>query len=70
MTPTHNKTTYYLDIIGQAITNTEINEDSLFVLGDDEGLNPPHTQTMRLGTKSYLTSHCITILNHHLDGIK
>jgi tRNA (pseudouridine54-N1)-methyltransferase len=65
---------YVLEERGKDIDETEIEKDSLFVLGDYIGL-PKVTEkfTLRygekisLGKQQYLAAQCITILNYLLD---
>jgi tRNA (pseudouridine54-N1)-methyltransferase len=59
---------YYLDKNGEGIRDASIADDAVFVLGDDVGLVAPQgARTASLGPRSYLASHCITVLNNYLD---
>jgi tRNA (pseudouridine54-N1)-methyltransferase len=66
---------YILDEKGQAISDVELKEDSVFILGDHLGM--PRTEEefvarfehekISLGSISYLASQCITMLHYELD---
>jgi len=68
---------YVLEEGGKKISDIQIDENPLFVLGDHIGL--PKTverfalrygQKISLGKQPYLAAHCITILNYHMDKQK
>jgi tRNA (pseudouridine54-N1)-methyltransferase len=62
------RSAYFLDINGQDIGEADIRPDPVFVLGDDTGMAvPPGAARISLGPKSYLSSHCITVLNNWMD---
>jgi tRNA (pseudouridine54-N1)-methyltransferase len=65
---------YVLEEGGKDITETEISENAVFVLGDHVGL-PKKAETfalrygekISLGKQPYLAASCITIINYLLD---
>ncbi len=59
--------TIALDINGEPVRS--LKDYSVFILGDDKGLAEKLEGVKRasLGKKSYLASHCITIINYLLD---
>ena len=65
---------YVLEEGGKAITETELSENAVFVLGDHVGL-PIKAETfaqrygekISLGKQPYLAASCITIINYLLD---
>ncbi len=68
------KSIYVLDKKGKNIEDVEIDKDSVFVLGDNEGF--PNKELKRLkklgfcvsvGKQTYFASQIITIINHELD---
>ncbi len=68
------KTLYILDRKGKDIRQTAIQENSVFILGDEEGL--PRKEMKRfdaekisLGKMTYFASHAVVILNNELDRI-
>ena len=69
-----DKNFYLLDENGEDIKNVEI-ENPFFILGDNVDLLPEEkelllsydAESISIGKKSYLTSHCITILNWWMD---
>ncbi|NYZ79802.1 hypothetical protein H0N95_00960 [Candidatus Micrarchaeota archaeon] len=59
---------YVLDIKGKSVDKAKFAKDAVFILGDDVGLmKDVDADKISLGPKSYLTSHCITVLNVRLD---
>lgn len=65
---------YVLEEGGEDISNAEIHENPLFVLGDHiglpknvEGFALRYGEKVSLGKQPYLAASCITILNHLLD---
>jgi tRNA (pseudouridine54-N1)-methyltransferase len=70
-----NKTTIYvLEESGKDISEVEINENPVFVLGDHVGLPKKvegfalrYGEKVSLGKQSYLAALCITVLNYLLD---
>lgn len=59
---------YALDINGKKVADIKLSKDAVFVLGDNIGLTKDvDADKISLGPKSYLTSHCIAILNVRLD---
>jgi len=68
------KNIYILEEKGQPIEQLELQEDNLFILGDQVGL-PKKDETfalrygkkISLGKKVYLAADCITIINYILD---
>jgi len=73
-TKTQNSHIYVLEEDGKDITETSINANPIFVLGDHVGL-PKKTETfalrygekISLGKQPYLAASCITVLNFLLD---
>lgn len=68
------KTVYVLDKSGEDIEDVKIEENPVFVLGDNEGF--PNKELKRLkkdcipinvGKKVYFASQIVTIVNHELD---
>jgi len=58
----------WLDISGQNYRETSVPENPVFVIGGDTGMKAPDgARKISLGKKSYMGSHCITILNHWMD---
>jgi tRNA (pseudouridine54-N1)-methyltransferase len=70
-----DKHLYLLDEVGTSIDDIEFNGVPFFFLGDNRGLPPDEKQfimkkgaeSISLGTISYLSSHCISVLNWLLD---
>lgn len=61
---------YILDIKGKDIEKEKVDKNADFVLGDDAGLTfKPRADKISLGKVSYLTSHCITIINNRIDRL-
>jgi len=64
---------YYTDANGEDFTKTEFVQDVVFVFGDNKGYEdhstPEDAKKLNLGPKSYITSHCIAVLNNHLDRL-
>ncbi len=66
---------YILDEKGQAISDVELKEDPVFVLGDHLGMPRNEEEfvarfeheKISLGSISYLASQCITVLHYELD---
>ncbi len=66
---------YVLEEKGQEINNLKLNENSLFVIGDQVGL-PKNDESfilrygkkISLGKKVYLAADCISIINYCLDS--
>ncbi len=62
----------FLDSTGEDIQKQEIRKEAVFVLGDDKGYGayeiPKEAKKVKIGSKSYLTSHCISYLNIYLDS--
>jgi len=62
------KVFYVLDRKGRAIKEIRIDKP-VFIIGDDLGLPDIEGKKISLGPLSYMASHCIVILNNHLDGV-
>ncbi|MFA5176429.1 MAG: tRNA (pseudouridine(54)-N(1))-methyltransferase TrmY [Candidatus Nanoarchaeia archaeon] len=69
------KNFYLLDKRGKDISNMELKENPIFILGDHEGI-PKNNKTFikrytkevfSLGRTNYFTSQCVTILNYLVD---
>ncbi len=65
---------YVLEEGGKDISNTELSENCVFVLGDHVGLPKKaeafalrYGEKISLGKQPYLATSCITILNYILD---
>ncbi|MBI2148209.1 hypothetical protein HYU23_00870 [Candidatus Woesearchaeota archaeon] len=65
---------YVLEEKGENINNLEINNNCVFVIGDqvglpkkDEGFVLRYGKKISLGKKVYLAADCITIINYTLD---
>lgn len=73
-----DKEYYLMDEKGENIENIEIGEKPLFFLGDNKGLSEEEKEILHkygaidvsIGKKSYLSSHCITVINWLLDKIE
>jgi tRNA (pseudouridine54-N1)-methyltransferase len=73
-TEAQNRKVYVLEEGGKDITETELEGDAVFVLGDHVGL-PKKAETfalrygekISLGKQPYLAASCITIINYLLD---
>lgn len=70
-----NKKIYLLDKEGENIKKVKIEKDSVFILGDHEGIEKKGlrklkklTKLISLGNKTYFGSHSVVILNHELDS--
>lgn len=71
---TQARKVYVLEEGGKDITETELSEEAVFVLGDHVGL-PKKAETfalrygekISLGKQPYLAASCITIINYLLD---
>jgi len=68
------KTIYILDKNGEKIDNTKIDENFVFLIGDQEGLPDKELKrlskklkTISIGNKMYFASHVVTILNYEID---
>ncbi len=65
----------YLHEGGRDIRSVELGDDTLFVLGNHEGLDRESEEFLKrmsvpwvsLGPIAYLTSHCIVLVNEELD---
>ena len=69
-----DKEVYVLDKKGEDIRKTNIKENSIFILGDHEGLPKKELREIKkivkkvsLGNVTYFSSQSITILNNELD---
>lgn len=70
-----DKNFYLLDEEGEEIENVEIGKEPFFLIGDNmdfeerekEIIYEYGAKAISLGKKSYLSSHCITILNWLMD---
>lgn len=66
-----NEHTFVLDADGidlSTYAHGQIIENSTFILGDDVGLSKDFGfKAIKIGSKSYLASHCISFLNIYLD---
>ncbi|MEM1513577.1 MAG: tRNA (pseudouridine(54)-N(1))-methyltransferase TrmY [Candidatus Thermoplasmatota archaeon] len=73
-----DKEYYLMDEKGEDIEKIDIGENPLFFLGDNRGLNEEEKKILHkygaidvsIGKKSYLSSHCITVINWLLDKIE
>ncbi len=66
-----HKKVFLLDLKGKPIEEEKELKDSLFILGDDKGINLNFgAEKLSLGPKSYLTSHCIVVINNYLDKLE
>ncbi len=72
----HNegKEIFILDKKGKDIRKVKIKDDSIFILGDHEGLPKKELKrvkkiasTISLGPKTYFASHAVAILNNEFD---
>jgi tRNA (pseudouridine54-N1)-methyltransferase len=66
---------YVLEEDGKDITETDLSEDAVFVLGDHVGLPKKaemfalrYGEKISLGKHPYLAASCITIINYLLDS--
>ncbi len=72
-----DKEYYLMDEKGENIEKIEIGRKPLFFLGDNKGLSEEEREILHkygaidisIGKKSYLSSHCITVINWFLDKI-
>lgn len=63
--------TYFLERGGIDIFVARPEENAIFVLGDDKGIEiPKNANVICIGSNAYLTSHCITVVNNFLDRTK
>ncbi len=69
-----NKKVYVLDKNGEDIRKIEISRDSIFIVGDHEGIPKDElkeinkiAEKISLGNVTYFSSQAITILNNELD---
>ena len=69
-----NKEIFILDKQGQDIRDIKIPENSVFILGDHNGLPKKEMKRLKnkckkisIGNKMYFASHTLTILNNELD---
>lgn len=66
---------YLLDLKGESIENVELEENSVFIIGDFVGLDKNHYEICKkysdkiisLGNTPYFTSQCIFLLNYFYD---
>ncbi len=73
-----DKKYYLLDEEGKYIEDVEINNESFFFLGDHKDLKKEEKELLyeygaipiSLGKKSYLSSHCIAVINWILDKME
>ena len=72
----NNKNIYLLDKKGEDIRNIDINEDSVFILGDQEGLPKKEKKLLlkkfniklvSVGKLDYFASQVISIVNNEID---
>jgi len=68
---------YVLEERGIDLGDVDLNDNPVFVLGDQVGLPKVaerfalrYGQKISLGKQPYLAAHCITILNYYLDSKK
>ena len=68
------KEIFILDKGGESIRKAKISDESVFVLGDHDGLPPKELKRLKsmvksvtLGDKTYFASHAVTIVNNELD---
>ena len=71
------KTLYILDAKGDSIRDEKLDENSVFIIGDHQGLPSLSTKELKryksqikyvsIGDKMYFASQTLTILNHELD---
>jgi tRNA (pseudouridine54-N1)-methyltransferase len=68
------KEIFILDKQGADVRNISIPEDSVFVLGDHEGLPPKELRRLKkmarlisVGPKMYFASHVVAVINNELD---
>lgn len=70
---TQGKTLYILDREGEDIRSMEIDKDSVFVLGDHEGMPKKEMKRFKnvkrvsLGNAMLFASHAIVVLNNEID---
>ncbi|MBC7129078.1 MAG: tRNA (pseudouridine(54)-N(1))-methyltransferase TrmY [Thermoplasmatales archaeon] len=73
-----DKEYYLMDEKGEDIDKINFGEEPLFFLGDNKGLNDEEKEILHrygaidvsIGKKSYLSSHCINVINWFLDKIE
>jgi len=62
---------YFLDSKGKKLTEKKLKPNPVFILGDNKGYEdykiPEQAIKINIGSKSYLTSHCIAYLNIYMD---
>ncbi len=59
---------FWLDMAGEYYKDKDPGQDPVFVVGGEKGMTvPENANKISLGKKSYLASHCVTILNHWMD---
>ncbi|RZN57679.1 MAG: tRNA (pseudouridine(54)-N(1))-methyltransferase TrmY [Candidatus Methanomethylicota archaeon] len=71
-----NNEIFYLHENGTDINNIKITRNPIFILGDHKGIDKESekfldkigVRRVSLGPISYLSSHCITIVNYELDN--
>ena len=60
-----------LDAKGEKITQANLPQNPVFIIGDDKGFSehhfPENLNKISIGSKSYLASHCIAFLNIYMD---
>jgi tRNA (pseudouridine54-N1)-methyltransferase len=68
------KEVFILDKKGEDLRKTKISEDSVFIIGDHQGLPKKElkrlkkiAKTISVGPKTYFASQVVTILNNELD---
>lgn len=71
-----DKPIYLLDKKGEDIRNIKLNKDSVFILGDHEGIPKKEkkeiekiAKSITVGPENYFSSQVVVILNNHLDLI-
>jgi tRNA (pseudouridine54-N1)-methyltransferase len=72
---TFNEGVYVLEEKGRSISEVEVDENAMFVLGDHIGLPKTvenfalrYAEKISLGKQPYLAASCITIINYLLDS--
>ena len=67
----NSRSIYFLDSRGKKATSEKPKSNPVFILGDNKGYGdykiPENAEKISIGSKSYLTSHCISYLNIYLD---
>jgi tRNA (pseudouridine54-N1)-methyltransferase len=62
---------YVMDINGKPMNVVKFRENPVFILGDDIGVTEKvKGEKITLGPKSYLTSHCIVIIQNYFDRVE